>query len=97
MILATLGLFLASAAAAQEPRAADLAGRLGCFACHALRGQGGKVAAPLDGAATRLNPEQLETVLTHPRRLHPGAKMPGYAYLPPEERQALVDFLQDVK
>ena len=36
-------------------------------------------------------------VLTQPRQLHPGAKMPSYAYLPGAERQALVDFLENLK
>jgi mono/diheme cytochrome c family protein len=84
-------------AAAQDPWAPDLARRLGCFACHSLGGWGGKTAAPLDRVAARLAPAQLHIVLTHPRKLHAGAKMPSYAYLPAEERQALVDFLQSLK
>jgi hypothetical protein len=46
---------------------------------------------------TRLTPAQVETILTHPRQLHPGAKMPSYACLPAGERQALADFLQSLK
>lgn len=72
--------------------ARELAQRLGCFACHAPKAKGG-VAAPLDGIDARLSPQDLHLVLTYPRRLHPGAKMPSYAYLPREEREALVDFL----
>ena len=55
-IPAALGLALAcllacpgSRAQAQGPQGAELAGRLGCLACHALNGSGGKLAAPLEG------------------------------------------------
>ena len=97
-MMAGLGLLLAGAASsAQEPSAPELSGRLGCFACHSLQGRGGKLAIPLDGAGDRFTPVQLETLLTRPRQIHPGAKMPSYAYLPREERQALVDFLQGLK
>jgi len=96
--MAALGLLAAcTLAPAQEPSAPDLARRLGCFACHSLGGRGGKTAASLDRVATRLAPAQLQIVLNHPRKLHPGAKMPSYAYLPAEERQALADFLQSLK
>ncbi len=74
---------------------ADLARRLGCFACH---GEGpGRLAPSLDGSGSRLRRDQLQVVLVQPRRLYPGAKMPSYAYLPEGERQALVDFLERLK
>jgi cbb3-type cytochrome oxidase cytochrome c subunit len=73
----------------------ELAGRLGCFACH---GQGpGHLAPSLDGVGSRLTREQLQVVLVQPRRLYPGAQMPSYAYLPEGERQALLDFLERLK
>ncbi len=79
---------------AQEAPAPDLARRLGCFVCHAA---GPGHAAPLEGVASRLSREQLQVALTQPRRLHAGAKMPSYAYLPAAERQALLDFLANLK
>jgi len=98
LAVAALGLLIAcTLASAQEPSAPDLARRLGCFACHSLGGRGGKTAAHLDRVETRLTPAQVEIILTHPRKLHPGAKMPSYAYLPAGERQALADFLQSLK
>ena len=98
LAVAALGLLAAcTLAPAQEPWTPDLARGLGCFACHSLAGRGGKTAASLDRVATRLAPAQLQTILTHPRQLHAGAKMPSYAYLPAGERQALVDFLQSLK
>ena len=75
----------------------ELARRLECFACHSLHGQGGKEAAPLDGVGARLSPEELQTSLNHPRRRHPGARMPSYAYLRPEEEQALLVYLAGLK
>jgi mono/diheme cytochrome c family protein len=80
---------------AQGPPTSDLARRLGCFACH-VSGPG-HLAAPLDGVGSRLSREQLQVALTQPRRLHAGARMPGYAYLPTAERQALLDFLSNLK
>jgi mono/diheme cytochrome c family protein len=80
---------------AQEAAAPDLAQRLGCFACH---GQGRDYPAKsLEGVGARLSRAQLQVALTQPRKLHPGAKMPSYAYLPAAERQALVDFLSTLK
>lgn len=80
---------------AQGAPAADLAQRLGCFACHAAGP--GRPAASLDGVGSRLSREQLEVALTQPRKLHPGAKMPSYAYLPAAERRVLVEFLISLK
>lgn len=103
-ILAVAGLALAfllacpfSRAQAQEIQGAELAGRLGCLACHAITGQGGKVATPLDGVGARLTPRELGVSITYPRQLHPRAKMPSYAYLPPLEQAALVKFLESLK
>ena len=97
-LIAGLGLSLAcgwGAVAAQEGAAPDLARRLGCFACH---GAGRNYPArSLNGVGARLSREQLHVVLGQPRRLHPGAKMPSYAYLPAGERRALVDFLAALK
>ncbi|MCK9374599.1 MAG: cytochrome c [Syntrophobacterales bacterium] len=86
-----------AAVAAQEAPGADLAERLGCFACHSVKGQGGNGAVSLDGVATRLSPRQLQLALTYPRQLHPRAKMPSYAYLPTAEQEALVHYLESFK
>ena len=101
---AALGLALAFLLACHGSRAqtqgfqgAELAGRLGCLACHALNGPGGKLAAPLDGVGTRLNAAELAQAIAYPRQRHPRAKMPSYAYLPPMEQAALVDFLQTLR
>ncbi len=100
-LIAGLGLCLASfltSASGQESGGADLTGRLGCFACHSLKGYGGgDHASSLDGIGARLSRADLQKVVTYPRQLHPGAKMPSYAYLRPAELQTLLDFLGRLK
>ena len=100
----TMGLALAfllacplSGAQTQGPQGAELAGRLGCLACHALNGHGGTLAASLDGVGARLTPRELAIAIAYPRQRHPRAKMPSYAYLPPVEQAALVNFLETLK
>jgi mono/diheme cytochrome c family protein len=97
LALALLLVFPASRAQAQGPQGAELSGRLGCLACHALNGSGGKLAAALDGVGTRLTAGELAIAIAYPRQRHPRAKMPSYAYLPPMEQAALVEFLQTLK
>ena len=92
-----LACFCAGAQTSKEPRGADLARRLGCFTCHSQPGQGVNCAAPLNGIGARLSPQKLRLAITFPRQLHPGAKMPSYAYLPPEEQEALVNFLKTLR
>jgi mono/diheme cytochrome c family protein len=101
---ATIGMALAvllacpgSGAQAQGPQGAELAGRLGCLACHSLQGHGGKLGAPLDGVGSRLTPRELGVAIAYPRQRHPRAKMPSYAYLPPVEQSALANYLESLK
>ena len=95
MALAPLSLWGCSPAP-EHPRLA-LAERLGCYVCHALNGKGGTLAAPLDDVGARLSPRQLQLALTHPRQLHPNAKMPSYAYLPQAEHKTLLTYLESLK
>ena len=98
LLAAGLGLSLScgwGAALPQKTAVPDLAQRLSCFACHAAGP--GHLAAPLNGVGSRLTREELQVALTQPRKLHPGAKMPSYTYLPEGERQALLDFLSTLK
>ncbi len=97
LALAVLLVCSGSRAQAREPQGAELAGRLGCLACHALNGPSGKLAAPLDGVGARLTAGELAIAIAYPRQRHPGAKMPSYAYLHPMEQAALVEFLQTLK
>jgi hypothetical protein len=82
---------------AQETPGPDLARRLGCFACHSLQGRVGNLATALDGVGVRLSPEKLQIAITYPRQLHPLAKMPSYAYLPPAEQKALVNYMESLR
>ena len=66
-----------SRAQAQGPQGAELAGRLGCLACHALNGPGGELAAPLDGVGTRLTAGELAIAIAYPRQRRPGPKCPA--------------------
>jgi hypothetical protein len=100
----TMGLALAcllacsgSRAQTQEPQSPELAGRLGCLACHSLKGQGGQLAAPLDGVGGRLTTRDLGIAVAYPRQRLPRAKMPSYAYLPRLEQEAVVKFLETLK
>lgn len=86
-----------SRAQTQAGPGAELAGRLGCLACHALNGSGGKLAAPLDGVGARFTPRELAIAIAYPRQRHPRAKMPSYAYLPLLEQEAVVKFLETLK
>lgn len=86
-----------SRAQAQGLQGAELAGRLGCLACHALSGSGGRLAAALDGVGARLTTGELTLSIAYPRQRYPRAQMPSYAYLPPAEQAALVEFLQTLK
>ena len=101
MLLAVLlALFVAGSGSwgqTKEPRIPNLANRLGCFACHALQGKGGNLGVALDGIGARLSPQKLQIALTYPRQLHPGAKMPSYAYLPLQEQEALVHYLESLR
>lgn len=93
-----LALLLAAGAGSRaQPQGAELAERLGCLACHARNGPGEKLAAAFDGIGARLTAAELALSIAYPRQRHPRAKMPSYAYLPPAEQAALVEFLQSLK
>ncbi len=98
LALAGLGLALmfAPVLAAKSP-GADLAQRLGCFACHSRPDQGSGEAVSLANVGTRFSADQLKALLAHPRRYHPQARMPNYAHLRPHELQALIDYLLTLK
>ena len=97
LALACLLAYAGSWAQAQGPQGPELAGRLGCLACHSLKGQGGKLAVALDGVGGRLTTRELGIALAYPRRRHPRAQMPSYAYLPLMEQEAVVKFLETLK
>ncbi|MBM4273920.1 MAG: cytochrome c [Deltaproteobacteria bacterium] len=75
----------------------ELVRRLGCLACHGLGDSVPQGASWLDGKGSKLTRQELEVSLTHPRRRHPGAKMPSYAYVRQGELEALVRYLESLK
>jgi cytochrome c2 len=95
VVLGLAGWLSASPVLAQEAAGADRARRLGCFACHGERR--GSLAPSLNGVGSRLPRDKLRVMLSQPRKLYPGAKMPSYGYLPAGERRALLDFLVSLK
>lgn len=68
----------------------ELAHRLGCRACHTWQGRGGTRAPSLDGVGQRLNRPELERRLTST----PSRRMPSFAFLRPQDWQALLTFLE---
>ena len=78
---------------AQAPLGAQVYERLGCPACHALRGSGNP-AHPLDGVGQRLSPEQIRTWIVAPQRMKPGVRKPTYDHIPQEDVVAVVDYLR---
>ena len=82
--------------------------RAGCAACHQLRGlaEQGSIGPDLTHFAARsqfgagtlpLTREALRDWLIRPQTLKPGARMPGYADLPADELEILVNFLMGLK
>lgn len=68
----------------------ELSHRLGCRACHGWHGAGGTKAPALDGVGRRLSLPDLERQLTST----PSRRMPSFAFLRPQDWQALLTFLQ---
>jgi len=56
--------------------------RLSCLGCHALDGEGGRLAPPLDGIGERLNPGWVAAMIHRPRETVPGTPMPRPLFRP---------------
>ncbi len=95
----------AGAAASEPPSAASpsddgaaLVQSLGCLACHAIDGQGGKVGPDLSGEGLRGRPaEWLAAQVRNPKSHNPKSVMPSYDTLTPAQEQALVQYLLSLK
>jgi ubiquinol-cytochrome c reductase cytochrome b subunit len=92
--LACLSCFAADALAADEAQARNLINSLGCKGCHSFEGSGGALGPALDGVGKRLDDQQLEAKLLHPKAANPDTLMPSYGHLSKEDLSALVDFLR---
>jgi cytochrome c oxidase subunit 2 len=80
----------------------------GCADCHTIQGTSAAGTAGPDlthlggrgtlAALTLPNtPADLFDWITNPQRYKPGARMPGFASLPAEQRHALVDYLESLR
>ena len=70
----------------------------GCFMCHRLNGEGGKVGPDLTTEGNRgRTPEWLTGHFKNPSSYVPGSVMPPFKNLTEEQLQALTAFLQDQK
>jgi cytochrome c oxidase subunit 2 len=81
------------AAAVPAAAGAEVYARLGCPACHALRGTGNPRRS-LDGVGSRLSRDDIRTWIVDPQRMKPGVRKPAYADLPAAELDAVLDYLQ---
>jgi mono/diheme cytochrome c family protein len=64
----------------------------GCFGCHSVNGNGGKVGPPLDDVGLRRAPEWMMQHFRDPQSITPGSVMPKFGFTEAEAR-ALTDFL----
>lgn len=80
--------------AADEGRARKLINSQGCKACHALGGDGGKVAASFEVIREKLTRTAIRQQLVHPDRRHGNGLIPDFSHLSAAEIDALVEFIQ---
>jgi mono/diheme cytochrome c family protein len=64
----------------------------GCYGCHSVNGNGGKVGPPLDDVGLRRAPEWMMQHFRDPQSVTPGSVMPKFGFTESEAR-ALTDFL----
>lgn len=85
LVTAVFAALVAAPAVADEAQVAKgkaLTAKYNCKMCHAVGGQGGKLAKPLDGVIDRRDDAALRRILTDPQKeLPPGkVKMPKVAW-----------------
>ena len=68
-----------------------------CTGCHAIRGEGGRIAPDLGRVGALRSRNYLETKLKHPRKTNPSSIMPSFADLPEHEFRAVITFLQSLR
>lgn len=84
--------FGANQAAGQIEAGEEIYRQKGCYACHAIRGEGGAVGPELSYVGDRLEPEYIFLHLKDPNRAVPFSPEPNYS-LSDEEALALTHFL----
>jgi cytochrome c oxidase subunit 2 len=89
------------------PRGQQVFQQSTCINCHAIQGVGEARVGPdlshvgsrtVIGAGVMENtPANLQAWITDPQRIKPGVLMPGYADMPGDDMQALVEYLEGLK
>lgn len=69
----------------------------GCSACHMIGGVGGAAGPDLTKVGSRRDKEWLEEQLEHPTAHNPNSMMPAYEKLTEQDREALVDYLSNLR
>ncbi len=69
----------------------------GCMNCHSLHGTGGTFGPALDTIGRKLTVEQIEHYIHDPKSVNPNAKMPPQTELTERERDAVANFLGNLK
>lgn len=85
------------APAADQDRALELLGALGCKGCHRIGGSGGSFGPPLDGVGKRLDRGQIRRKLLDPKGANPAALMPSFGHLSAEDLDTLTGYLQGLR
>ncbi len=67
-----------------------------CALCHSIEGIGGK-KSPLDGAGSKLKPEDIKKWIRTPKAMKPNSTMKPYPNLPEKDLDDLVAFLLTLK
>jgi len=65
----------------------------GCVSCHAIKGAGGKLGPDLAGIGARRDADYLRRWIRNPQSIKPGVAMPPYPNIPPDQFDALIDFI----
>jgi len=90
--------FATLALAADDPvaKGRELFSSQKCTMCHAAEGKG-NTHTPLDGAGSKLKPEEIKKWIVSPKEMKADSKMKAYASLPAADVDALVAYVSSLK
>jgi nitric oxide reductase subunit C len=81
----------------QASHGEELFRTLGCTACHAIGGIGGKIGPDLTSVGNRRNKEWIEDQIKEPKSHDPGSIMPSFKRLPEKDVEDLADYLSGLR